>query len=155
MRRLLADGDSGGARRLAHNLKGAAGTLGLNEIARQAESLERQIRNAGSETALESPLIAVQAAYDALAAALAGYLPQDDLAGEVAPLDVNELIKDIVHLLAEGNVRAAGLVREQKASLSGVLGTDLVERIQHSVDGFDYEAALALLDQWRSSKRDN
>jgi PAS domain S-box-containing protein len=51
---LLAGGQSADALRLAHSLKGAAGTLGISAIQQAAASLEAALRHEASETEIES-----------------------------------------------------------------------------------------------------
>ena len=90
LRRLLAAGDTEGARRLAHGLKGAAATLGAEGIADQARELELALGEgsppadlepsiARLETDLTALLGAVRVALDALGEPTAqAHQPQDE-----------------------------------------------------------------------------
>ena len=70
LRRLLAAGDTEGARRLAHGLKGAAATLGAAGIADQARALELALGEGGPNADLESPIARLETDLAALLGAV-------------------------------------------------------------------------------------
>ena len=75
-----AAGDSEGARRLAHTMKGTAGTLGLKEIASLAAAVEQVVLAGCSPVELEPFLKTMRKSYAALAAALAATSPSSSVA---------------------------------------------------------------------------
>jgi PAS domain S-box-containing protein len=71
---LLARHDDEAAVRLAHSLKGAAATLGMDELAEHAKKIEHALRSAPADSATvpEDDIGAIDRAFEALAAALGG-----------------------------------------------------------------------------------
>ncbi len=70
LRELLAAGDTEGARRLAHGLKGAAATLGAEDIANQARELEQALGDGALPADLEPPIARLETDLTALLGAL-------------------------------------------------------------------------------------
>ncbi|MEN3111559.1 response regulator [Uliginosibacterium paludis] len=69
-RAAVASGEPGAAERLAHTLKGAAGTLGAGEIRRLAAALEDCLRGRADDAAVEQALLALTLQLEALVEAL-------------------------------------------------------------------------------------
>ena len=69
-RRLRAAGDSAAAKRLAHDLKGVAGTLGAQALVEAAQAVESACAEGGADRQVETLLDAVCARLDPLIAAL-------------------------------------------------------------------------------------
>lgn len=82
LREQLTLGNLAEARRLAHSLKGASGTVGAREVEQSAQALETAIKaalDAGSHEAdaLEALLMQVELAWSSLARSLAEVLGRD------------------------------------------------------------------------------
>ena len=141
----LAVGDHSEARRLAHSLKGAAGTLGVVSVQKSAASLEAAIRD-GQPATLISPLIAQTAK---AFAAFCRQLPPLPNAATSQILDQTaspEVLARLRQLLENGEVGAQELVREQAHALRSLLGNNFAIFEQLS-STFDFEAALVLLNR--------
>lgn len=140
----LAAGDTALARRIAHTLKGAAGMIEAARLRQLALELELALK-AGSPpppllvTALDGELARVLAEVDTLLAApdtpaAAQAAGMDDLAGLRAMLDI-------------GDGRALELAAQLRPSLLASLGVERVAVFDAAIWRFDFEAALALLEQ--------
>ena len=145
----LNTGDNIEARRLAHSLKGGAGTLGAIAVQAAAASLEAAIKD-GLPAAIIAPLIEQTAlAYRALRRNLLNQ------AGVLAPIPAPSMASppgrgalELAHIrrcLENGEMRVQELVRQHSPLISGVFGSEF-EQFEHLITAFDFEAALALLD---------
>lgn len=150
IRRELASGNDNEARRLAHSLKGAAGTLGAEAVRRTAAELEAAIRDALPGSRLEPLIDDCASAYKHLSDALAGILPEPAETTVEAPLSPQALSK-ICHLLHNGDFRAQTAIAEQKPLLKAWLGKNYAV-FDKAIGDFDFEAALALLEAAKASK---
>jgi CheY-like chemotaxis protein/HPt (histidine-containing phosphotransfer) domain-containing protein len=83
----LAAGDAAGAERVAHNLKGVAGTLGARDISRRAAEISRMVMEQGADEARIHALIdeVVEAIARLEAILFAAGEPQRPAAGAEAP----------------------------------------------------------------------
>ena len=85
LRRLNAAGDCDGVRRIAHTLKGSAGTLGLTQLQQSAIELEAVIRQAEAETQKHEPEVLdltalikdIEERFNAFEAAFCAALPDE------------------------------------------------------------------------------
>jgi HPt (histidine-containing phosphotransfer) domain-containing protein len=85
LRRLNAAGDCDGVRRIAHTLKGSAGTLGLTQLQQSAIELEAVIRQAEAETQKHGPKVLdltalikdIEERFNAFEAAFCAALPDE------------------------------------------------------------------------------
>ena len=145
----LNTGDKVEARRLAHSLKGGAGTLGAIAVQAAAASLEAAIKD-GLPAAIIAPLIEQTAlAYHALRRNL---LNQEGVlaptpAPSTAPHPGRSAL-ELAHIrrcLENGEMRVQELVRQQSPAIREVLAVEF-EHFEHLIAAFDFEAALALLD---------
>lgn len=138
----------GDARALAHALKGVAATLGAFGLATAAGKLDlalQEERELGAclelvqlcEGELSPLLLGIEALGDAETAT-----GMDGVSGARAEAAIAELR----NLLTEDNALACRLARESATTLSLALGADYAE-FSRRVEGFDFVAALALLDR--------
>jgi PAS domain S-box-containing protein len=153
VRRLLAAGDVQSARRVAHNLKGAAGTLGLNGLAAVAVEVEQGVLAGMAPVDLEPRLKAVQVISDMLLAALAKIPKSVEVSRPMVHGDIHALVQKLARLLAEGDVQAGILVRAQRPLLLAEMGPMLLGQIERQIEQFDYEAGLVLLETWQSTRK--
>jgi PAS domain S-box-containing protein len=149
LRACLASGDIEQARRLAHSIKGAAGTLGAFELAELARQIETAINENRPEAELEARIVAFSHAQQAFnAAARTAVAPTAEAAAIPAePLDpaqTRALLDRLAALLAEGDAHAIALAREQAATLRALLA-EAAEPLLKQIDAFDFEPALETL----------
>ncbi|HEX6736228.1 MAG TPA: Hpt domain-containing protein, partial [Azonexus sp.] len=141
----LASGDVEEARRLAHSLKGAAGTLGAVATQVAAAAVETAIRDRQAVAAIEPLLHVLAEAYSALASRLRPLLPADEAAPAAVGRPAERTLDELRRLLDEGEVHAQELVRLQEPLLRGALGSAF-PAFEQLIGNFDFEAARALLD---------
>jgi two-component system sensor histidine kinase/response regulator len=150
IRQELLSNNANEARRLAHSLKGAAGTLGAVAVQQAAAALEAAIRE-GKEIARIEPLIDQTASlYRQLQAHLQAcqFTPQPVIAPAQSQLTISRLQR----LLQDGDVSAQDLFSEQNLLLRAVLG-DHFDRFERLISSFDFEAALTVLNRAAPAER--
>jgi two-component system sensor histidine kinase/response regulator len=140
----VAAADIDGARHLAHSLKGAAATLGVQRLAELTRRLEEILRacedTEACRAAIEGELAALGDEFATLAEALAQFPapPASD------PDTVRKLLDDLDARLARCDVSAIALCRDHRESLHGALGA-ACEELVGQIARFDFEAALRTL----------
>ncbi|MBK1718843.1 hybrid sensor histidine kinase/response regulator [Thiocystis violacea] len=148
----LDSGDWPGTLRQAHTLKGLAGTLGMVEIAIAACALEKAAKSRdpgtfGRLTTLIEHLNPVLDRLPGLATAPARSESTDVPSQSGSPpADVATEFKRLMELLAEGDIEATDLWRQHAESFSRVLSFSTRQRVKHALDGFDFDSALAMLE---------
>lgn len=147
----LANRDGEALARLAHSLKGVAGTLGLIAIAEQAKSLEVARRPESFET--PDRLVAAIDAIDQALLALRQALDQSQTPARPAgpadtTLDTEQtraLLDELAALLREDNARAFTLYQHESARLAAIMPDEHAE-LARRIDQFDFESALELVE---------
>ena len=140
----LQGGDVAGAERIAHTLKGLAGNLGARALAQVAGEVEVQLRAGQPPTALEHlhPVLAetVAAVAAALAATTASVTstPTSSSEGQAG-------LEDLLAALRESDGGAVALLEAAQPALERRLGAAAHAALAAQVNGFEFEAALALL----------
>jgi two-component system, sensor histidine kinase and response regulator len=166
----LAVGDSEAAKRAAHTLKGIAATLGATRLRTLAAGLEQDIGAAGPLAArrieLDASARALLAEIHRLGEALRASLPPSGSPTPVTPgagrartgeshgqtgvhsaireSAVTELISRLEGLLAEDDMAAIKLFRDNADLLDSVLGPRM-QTFRRQLDDFAFEEALATL----------
>jgi CheY-like chemotaxis protein len=155
MLRLSSD-DLAGAQQLAHAFKGAAGTLGLEQLAKLAATLENSMREhapAGlPEPELQAALQAINEEFLRLTKALPARTSTERQPSD-APVDSEKLhtmLDQLDNLLAQNDTGAIVLLDEQGAFLTKALGKPGDELLR-LVQGFEFEPAHRLLQSLRSA----
>ena len=148
---LLRAGDREGARRVAHTLKGLAGTLGLDELRPLSDALDLALREDAAEADILSLVSAVGGDLKRLAAELDRVLPRDGAEprgpSEARPVDWPPLSVGVARLhalLLADDTTANELEEELHDDLAGALGEPGAQ-LAARIAAFDYPAALALL----------
>ncbi|UCV02206.1 PAS domain-containing protein [Dechloromonas denitrificans] len=154
IRQQLAVGQSEEARRLAHSMKGAAGTLGAVAVQRSAAALDSAIKENQPPAVIEPLIEETAQAYAELCRHLAE-LPAAAPPGppSISPEACAELLDELRRLLDEGDVSCQELVRLQTACLRSALGADFPV-FERMVASFDFEAALQLIEQSAERSRE-
>src|SRR5581483_2580142 len=140
-------GDLGSAERMAHSLKGAAGTLGasgLSEAAAEAETAIKQRK--GVELAISilaaslNPVLhGIRSALPADQGGNGAKLPTGD------PALVEEPLARLKRLLENDDGEAADFIIDAAPRLAAVLTPAEIKTLSDRVGNFDFEAALACL----------
>jgi PAS domain S-box-containing protein len=147
MQAALSKGDAATAERIAHSLKGAAGTLGAAALSEAAASAETAIKTGrGVDAALKSLSVAL----DPVLAGIRQALP-DEGAGNGAgapggdPATVKEPLIRLRRLLESDDGEAADYIVDAKSRLKGVLTPAEIKMLSERIGNFDFEAALKCL----------
>jgi signal transduction histidine kinase/HPt (histidine-containing phosphotransfer) domain-containing protein len=147
---LLANGERDAAVRMAHSLKGAAATLGIDRLAQVSRRVELALRGGAdvSAEALHADMEAIHQEFMALAAVLATPAPQQPRppapAAAPPPQVLQQVLDALESRLAEGDYAAVTLLKEHAAELQAALGPRYDE-IVSQLRLFDFKSALALL----------
>jgi HPt (histidine-containing phosphotransfer) domain-containing protein len=143
MRTALAAGDAATAKRAAHSLKGAAGTLGAATLAEKAATAETAIKNGhGVDEALRSLSVSLMAVVEAIYAAL-----PDEASNHVAseasndPAAVVEPLTQLRTLLENYDGAAVKFTVQAAPKLSCVLTAAEMETLSGLVSRYDFVAA--------------
>jgi len=154
--RLFAEGlarrDGEGLARLAHGLKGVAGTLGLTAIAEQAQLLEMARRPEGFD-APDRLVVAIDAIDHALRA-LRNAVEQSQTSAQAScpsavglEVDLEQtrtLLDELAALLRDDNARARALYQKESARFAAIMPDEHAE-LGRLIERFDFESALALV----------
>ena len=140
----LAAGKADAARRRAHALKGAAGSLGVIRLQKAAAAIELALRSAApTETwpALLEALQTEQSALDAVLALLpAAQVSADGVAAD--PVRARAVLKQMEPLLVADDTRAGDLFAANQPLLLATLGAE-AKQLERQIERFDFPAALA------------
>jgi len=150
IRSALAGGDAATAERLAHTIKGVAGNIGAEAVARVAGELEAAIRKELGD-GLEARIGRLDTELNRTVAGIeqANFATVPD-SNAVSPLNADELATRLQALrdsLVAGNAEAVDQLAEIKAHL--LKGSDSVALGQfvQCIEAFDFDQALVLLDR--------
>ncbi len=143
------------AERLAHTLKGLAGSLGAERVQQAAEQLERAIRQRPGPTE-QAPLVApCQTILEEFLARLAealGPALQADAQCDDGPVDLCPLLQEMDRLLDEFDARAGELFESRRSAFLGALSGDELSRFEQLLANYDFSEARQLLRQASAGK---
>jgi len=146
----LRDGDGERMTRLAHTLKGVAGTLGALEVQRAAARLEEAARDEAPEPTLTDALESVDQCLGPLLQALEDLEIDDRAAPPTTPTSSTaprqELLARLRDLLREDDTAAMDVIDDLEALAAGQPWQGPVRRIRASLEAYDFEQALAHLE---------
>lgn len=140
----VANSDWLQVRRLAHNLRGAAGTMGVLSLAEQAEELEKESRQV-----LPDPVRCERqlAGMTEILQRLQSVLSEDNMAAEnyeVADCEpVSLVLADLARLLEDGDTAAVTLFQNHAALLRNSCGFPATARLAAQIAHFNFDAALS------------
>ncbi|MFA7240210.1 MAG: response regulator [Sulfuricellaceae bacterium] len=136
------------AERLAHTLKGLAGTLGANDVQPLAGDLERHCK-ARQADAADAALAALMPLLAPLLAALQQHFAGEQDVAEAAtppqPGKLPDCLPQLRQLLSEGDSDAIELWENHHREFAHALSPQVAQRIATSLQNFEFDAALALL----------
>jgi len=140
---LLTRGQREDAKRLAHTVKGTAGTLGLISLQSLAADLERAIKADQSITEITPVMSRFGAMLEAMGTTLE-QLPEHEPAQAAAaadPAEVRRILSELEPLLEAGDILANQLVEQSRDILVLSFG-EAAQRLEDAVESFDYPRAL-------------
>nr|WP_320115802.1 PAS domain S-box protein [uncultured Desulfuromonas sp.] len=142
---LLATGALEDAQRMAHTLKGVAGTIGLVQVQQSAQQLEMSLRHQDPEETINRHLDVLEQRLVPLVDVL------QDLVTSTAPSPVDwpslkPRLDDLQYFLQTDDLEAAGLFEELRAEINNTFGKDSV-RLARMIDSFAFEDAAHLLGE--------
>jgi two-component system sensor histidine kinase/response regulator len=142
----LAAGQHGEAERIAHTLKGVAGTIGARELQDLAHAIEEGLRQSQPSDSLAPLVEQLLPQLEALTQALHTHLEAETtvVSAELDPLQIDALRQQLDRLLEAGDAEVCELLQQHQGLFESALGEDY-RIIATAVDNFDFEAALAAL----------
>jgi len=153
----LVNGDLRRAQRIAHTMKGLSGSIGADDLQRDAEILDSAFR-AGHEdlyfellSRLEDSLAPVIRGLEVLAA---DHGPEESAAADGGPLNQKTVLPhldDLQILLEEMDPAAEELAKALQAQFGTAAHQDLFQTLSGQVGEFEFEAALETLDRLRDN----
>ena len=147
IRRALEGDDWATAERLAHTMKGIAGTLGAIALQTIAGGLELAIRQRQQRSLVDQHLAQFAATLAGLIAQLEAKLPaqREAAAAEVDSKQLGQVVGKLDALLAQGDM-AANQVFADNAGLLRAAFPAAFEKIADDMQNYDYGAAKITLD---------
>jgi|GEM_PF-475723 len=143
----LAAGDTGTAERLAHTLKGVAGSVGAGGVQEAARALEAAIRD--GETGVGPLLDALRSELGVIQEGLSGLdegaRPEATPTGSWDPERARPLLDRLEVLLAENDAEATDLIDPLRALPADATTQAALERLARAIDDYEFETALEVL----------
>jgi len=148
----LESGDHSQAERLAHSLKGVAGNLGIDQIFVLAGNLESAIRESHAVTAalIDELTSALDHQILIIRTALLADSVNEGKRFDARPADRREALAAIARLrerLEASAADAPGVFAEMAEILRGTVAARQLDALGASVKAFDFDAAVAKLDE--------
>lgn len=137
-------GDLPGAILLVHTMRGLAGNIGANRLAKLAGELERQLKNhPENDVGADSLQHALEEALTAVLAAIAEQAPpiETETSGEPDLARLPELLD----LLRHDDARAVRLFNQLRPALIQHFAPERLAPLERSVDNYDFETAAGIL----------
>jgi two-component system sensor histidine kinase/response regulator len=151
IRAALATNDIESATRVAHTLKGVAGSLGAGPVQTAAAAVENLLRDRAAADATNSALEQLVAVLDPfltrLRAALAMGATSAAAAPAVAPAQTRAVAAQLTKLFADFDTSAVTFTEENQASLRPAFDAPTWEQFLRQTQGFAFADAQVLLDQ--------
>ena len=146
---LLKEGDRAAAQMLAHSLKGAAATLGAEQLAERARRVESMLRASAEMPGEDDGMRGEMAAIDQEFVVLASVLPRlpEAPASDAVQLDrkaLKPVLDELDRCLAHGEITAISLLEEQAPLLQAAMGPDW-DAFAQRVKQFEFDAASHML----------
>ena len=150
MHELFALGELEEARRLAHSIKGAAGTLGATAVFQSAADLDHAIRQQRPAEEIARLIVDCESSYQQLHAALAGQRQAAQASMQQGSgATTEELRRQLTSLsqqLKDCDFAVQGRLQTEARMLQQVLG-EAFGSFERKIADFDFEAAAEQLDQ--------
>lgn len=155
IRALAANGDPGGAAKLAHRLRGVAGNLGAGAVAAAALQIERALDSADGDD-IPAQLAALDAA---MAVVLAGAseladASEPDTPPQAPPAVRRDALERLLDLLQNNNMKAMTAFDALRPALAGALAADTMGELANAVGLLRFEQAARLVAAILEAKGD-
>jgi PAS domain S-box-containing protein len=151
IRAALATNDAESAIRLAHTLRGVAGTLGTRDVQDAAAAVETLLRGGSPAAATNAALARLAGVLDPLLARLQAALEMSTTAAAAAPAvaatQTRAVAAKLTKLFADFDTSAVTFVEENQASLRPAFDAATWEQFLRHTQGFAFADAQVLLDQ--------
>jgi HPt (histidine-containing phosphotransfer) domain-containing protein len=151
VRAALARNDTESATRVAHTLKGVAGSLGAGPVQTAAAAVEKLLRDRAAADATNPALEQLAAVVDPfltrLRAALGSTTTAAAATPAVAPAQTRVIAEQLRKLFAEFDTNAVTFAEENEASLRPAFDAVTWEQFVRQAQQFAFADAQALLDQ--------
>ena len=155
LRAKLRIGDRREATRIAHTLKGAAGSLGATWIQASAARTEAAVREGVDAAEIEIAIDALAEETHSLITAIWASLPPRTIiepSGEPDWAALRQSLDELEALLVSGDVGANDVVDANAAQLKFAFGAD-AEALLRRIDQYQYPEALDILKRARAENR--
>ena len=147
----LKDKDMDSVRRMAHSLKGSAGTLGMHELQKVAASYEKLVRNGAGGRELNKFIDALKQEITAVCEEIQkinkGPAIEPDA---VAPLQLKAMVSQLVEFLEQNDMRAYKLWEKAYPTLVTIINRDDLSPLKQQIESFDFSEALSTLNDLMS-----
>jgi two-component system sensor histidine kinase/response regulator len=153
--RALETGDRALAERLAHTLKGVAGSIGANPVQSSAGVLEKLIRERAGADALAAAIRQVNADLAPLVETLQSALPAaagatpapEPAAAAVNPTESRKAAAELLALLSDSDPGASGFIAAHRPVLRPLFGQDGWQQFERLVADYSFDDAYASLEE--------
>ncbi len=154
IRQALDAGDQAAAERLAHSVKGVAGTIGAAHLQECAAGLEQAIRNRHEPETVEEQLRTFQGALREVVTGLEATLPPppDAIHPPGSGEDFHVVRRTLIGLLKDDDCTACDYFETHSALFGDALPGEFAS-IRAAIRGFDFEAALAVLEMTMKKRK--
>jgi two-component system sensor histidine kinase/response regulator len=148
LRECLSAGELEEARRIAHSLKGAAGTLGSHRVQSLAAELEAGLHSGATSRQIEQLSRQVETAQSELVAALRTALPEPANSHREPGLSLpgaEKAIEEFEFLLRADDMAAGEAFRAVRPILATRISEAALKQLDRQIEAFDLPAALITL----------
>jgi two-component system sensor histidine kinase/response regulator len=151
LRQALEQDNAPSAERFVHTLRGVSGSLGSIRIPELAAPLEQAIHSRAPTDGLWPDIDVLEAALKAVVAPLSALLSEEPTASHPpastdTPHKPTAALEELAPLLRDNDAQAATVLQTHRAVLRDAF-PKRYDQLQSAVDGFDFEEALAILEE--------
>ncbi|MCP4748906.1 MAG: AAA family ATPase [Desulfobacteraceae bacterium] len=151
--RLMADGDTTGAKRIAHSLKGAASQTGAVALSKAAFEVEKAVADQSNDW--QKALAQLKTRLKIALGAISAYLDTEDETKVSGPGDMQEQTSDgqspeqvlshLANLLETGDIEAISTWKTAKSLLINCADNQLVAELDQKIERLNFPDALKIL----------
>ena len=154
----LYNGDTGAAQRIAHTLKGLAGSIGATDLAGESAFLEASFANGdldASRALAKTAFTTLTRIQNVLGQAFAAELAKENEARGHAVVHLapeqqkrkKELLENLAALLKDDDAESVAFLSSHAAELTELLSGEIFSGLKGHVSRFEFEQALELLEK--------
>lgn len=151
----LSSQDSKLAERLAHTVKGVAGSLGARKVQQAAAGLEKAIAASCASDVLKPLLAEFGTVLDDFVARLRGALPQDNPVQTATAVDtehVKDILQRMITHLNTFDPAAAEVFESHQEELRAFLPAEAFAALQKQIENFAFSDALTTIERAAKEK---